>query len=62
MNIFNVISHVPAALAALKDMAARILKLHANPKFQALMNSDPEIKADSEAISRDARDIQNAFK
>lgn len=62
MNVWKALANLPKAVIAVQDLAARILKLHANPKFQALINSDPEIAADAQAISIDCRDIQEAFK
>lgn len=62
MDIIRAISAVPRVLNSAKDLVAQILLLHDNPKFQALVQIDPEIKAASDAISKDARTIQEAFK
>lgn len=62
MNIFKLLSKGPAVVSAAQDLAKRIGDLHSNPRFQALINSDPSIRLESEAISRDARTIQEALR
>ena len=62
MNVWHVLANLPKAIHAVQDMAGRILKLHDDPKFQALIASDSELAADAAAISKDARDIQEALK
>lgn len=62
MNIWRVFAGLPAVVAAVKDLADRIIRLHDNPKFAALVASDPAIKAESDAISKDVRDVQNALR
>jgi hypothetical protein len=62
MNVWHMLANLPKALQAVNDMALRIMKLHNDPKFQVLIASDPALAAAAAAISKDARDIQEAFK
>lgn len=62
MNIWQVFSRLPAAVAALQDLAGRILALHSDPAVVAALAADPALKAQADAISSDVRSLQEAFK
>ena len=62
MNVFRVLAGLPKALLAVQDLAGRLLVMHDDPEFKAAIAASPNLKAQSDAISKDARDIQEAFK
>lgn len=62
MNVFNALTKIPQVISAAQDLASRLQNLHDDPKFKALIASDPVIKAQSDRISQDARTIQEALR
>lgn len=61
-NVWKVIAHIPQALNSVTDLASRLLTMHDDPEFKAAIAKSPNLKAQSDAISKDARDITEAFK
>lgn len=62
MDIWRALSNLPRAVAAVRDLANRLVVMHEDPEFKDAISKSPNLKAQSDAISKDARDIQEAFK
>jgi hypothetical protein len=62
VNIWKLIASASKDVQAAKDLIDNVQKMHDNPKFQALLDSDPELKAEAAKISQDSRTIQESFR